>query len=178
MVIDLLKIENDVNGVWTDTGSTVFGVEIETATSLVVLAAALSGANQFRDVIAAFTPQTITTCFRLFNYISQQVLGNPPLDEKIVEREDISQLVRSFAGAEVTVELTPEVTPEQKNGIQLAIPKLAELSDKGWQISCSTPHIESSQITQSTIILANTVNIALPASPDAQEELGSPAGDV
>ena len=99
------------------------------------------------------------------------------MDEKIVEREDISQLVRSFAGTEVTLGLTPEVTNEQKNGLQLAIPKLAELSDKGWQISCSPPQIENSQITQSTIILANTINLALSTSPDAQEESESPTID-
>ena len=36
-VIDLLKIENDVSEVWTDFGSTVFGIDVGTSLSLIVL---------------------------------------------------------------------------------------------------------------------------------------------
>ena len=142
MVIDLLKIENEVDEVWSDFGSTVFGLEITAPLALLILSEALSGADQFREVIAAFTPETITSCFRLFNHISQSILGTT-LDDRIIESDDVNSLVRSFAGAEITVGLTDDVTNEQKNGIQLAIPRLAAMTDRGWNISCSTPTIDS-----------------------------------
>ena len=163
-VIDLLKIENDVSEVWTDFGSTVFGIDVGTSLSLVVLAAAIAGADQFRQFVAAFTPEGINTAFRLLDHLSRSILGNP-LDPKIIESDDVKDLIKNFAGAEVTVPLTADVTNEQRNGLQLAIPRLAAMSDRGWQLSCSNPNIENSQISHSTIIVANTVNVALPAAP-------------
>ena len=163
-VIDLLKIGNDVSEVWTDFGSSVFGIDVGTALSLVVLAATVAGAEQFREVVAAFTPESITTAFRLFDHLSRRILGNP-LDPKIIENDEVNEVVKNFAGAEVKVALTSEVNNEQRNGLQLAIPKLAAMSDRGWKITCSNPNIESSQIMNSTIILANTVNVSLPAAP-------------
>ena len=171
-VIDLLKIENEVTQVWTDFGSTVFGLEVATSVALLVLNATMSGAEQFREFIAGFTPEGIRTYFRMFNHISQSLLG-APLDERLSQSDETAHAIRNFAGAEVTVGLTQEVTNEQINGIKSAIPQIAEMTDRGWNISCSAPKIEGSQITHSTFILANTVYVALPPAPNAEGEVAT-----
>ena len=173
-VVDLLKIENDVSQVWTDYGSTIFGIDVGTTVSLVVLSAAVVGAAQFRDIVVGLTPETLATAFKLFDFLSQRLLGNS-LDPKIMESEDAGELVKNFARGEVTVELTSDVSNEQQNGLRLAIPKLAAMSDRGWRITCSRPTIENSQITHSTIILAETVNLALTAG-EFEHDQGDAAG--
>ncbi len=169
-VVDVLKIENDVTEVWTDFGSTVFGIDISTAVSLVLLAAAVAGADQVREYVATFTPEVISSTFRILDHLSRNITGNP-LDRRIVESDEVGDLIKNFAGTEVRLDLTPEVTEEQKNGLKVAIPRLAAMSNRGWKITCSTPTIENSEIINSTIILAQNVTLALPeGSSNVTEE--------
>ena len=161
-IVDILKIGNDVEQVWTDFGSSVFGLEFVGIVAPVIIDAVISGAEQFRNIVASFNPETALNYLRLFNQFIRAQQGEP-LDERIVHSEEMGQAIRSFAGGEVTVGLIDEVGQEQRNGIGIAIPRLAEIVNRGWNVSNSLPNIEHSQITHSTIIIANTVNLALPS---------------
>ena len=169
VVVDLLKIENDVTEVWTDFGSTVFGIDVSTAVSLVLIAAAVAGADQVREYVSTFTPEVISNTFKLLDHLSLKITGSS-LDRRIIEDDEVGDLIKGFAGTEVKVDLSSDVTPEQKNGLQAAIPKLAAMSNRGWKITCSTPTIANSEITNSTIILAQNVTLALPSPPSNVEE--------
>lgn len=166
-VADLLKIKNEINEVWTDLGSTVFGFEIDPGNALAMFHAAMSGAEQIREFIASMTPEMVKNCFRLLSMIYEQKRGEP-LPEEIISDENLRESIGNFANGEVTVSLPENTTEEQKNGLKVAIPLLAQMGENGWKLTCSSPTIEVSHINQSLVIVAGQVNIQ--ALPEPQEQ--------
>ena len=163
-VADLLKIKNQVNEVWTDSGSTVFGFEIEPGLALAMFHAAMSGAGQLREFIASMTPEMIKNCFRLLSLIHEQTSGQP-LPDEIINEDNLRPALAEFANGEVTVSLPEGINEEQINGLKAAIPVLSQMGEKGWKLTCSSPNIEGSQFTQSTLIIAGQVNIQVLPQP-------------
>ena len=168
-VADLLKIKNEVNGVWTDSGSAVFGVEIDPGAALTMFQAAMSGTQQIREFMASMTPEMIKSCFRLLSLINQQTSGEP-LSEEIISDENLENAISEFANGEVTVSLPEGVTPEQLNGLTAAIPILSRMGERGWEITCSSPTIEGSTINHSLVIIGSTVNIQALSQPQDDNE--------
>ena len=165
-VADLLKVKNQINEVWTDSGSTVFGFEIEPGLALAMFHAAMSGAGQIREFMASMTPEMIKNCFRFLSQIHEQTRGQP-LPDEIINEDNLRLALAEFANGEVTVSLPQEINEEQINGLKAAIPILSQMGENGWKLMCSAPTIEGSQFTQSTLIIAGQVNIqALPQPKD------------
>ena len=171
-IVDILKIKNEVTGVWTDFGSSVFGFDIDGPTALTLLNAAIFGAQQFLDLVRSVTPETLKMYFRILSLLREKVEGQP-LDEQIISNDTmVNEAIRTLGGEQVTVNLTSDVTSEQKNGLGQAIPRVADIVSRDWNLSCSAPIIEGSQVYQSTIIIAaGPVVVALPPSPEATNEV-------
>ena len=168
-VTDLLKIKNEVNSVWTDFGSTVFGFEIDPGLALAMFNAAMSGADQIRAFIAGMTPEMVKNCFRLISMILEQK-GSGPLPEGIISDESLEQAISQFAHGEVTIPIPKEATEEQINGMKLAIPILSQMGEQGWKLTCSTPTTDGIQINNSLVVIGGQVNIqALPQPQDNNE---------
>ena len=167
-IADILKIKNEINSVWTDYGSTVFGLELGSDLALAIFHAAISGAEQIRETIASLTPETIKNSFRVLSSINQTQHGEP-LPESIVNDETLSEALAHFANGEVSLALPEGITNEQINGLKIAISKLTEVSHRGWDLSCSTPSVEGSQVTQSIFIIGdnNTINALPPPSNES-----------
>ena len=174
---DILKIEDEISYVWTDSGSVVFGLDLSELAAL-VFDAALDGAKQFRDIVGGFTPESIQTFFRLFNRASQSV-GGEPLDESITRPDVMDDAIRNYAGTTVSVDIPSELTPEQINGINMAIPQIADITHRGWNLSTIIQNSGSHQMIRQTIVLANNVHIALPPgeATDAAPGDRSPTSD-
>ena len=172
-IADILKIKNEINSVWTDYGSTIFGLELGSDLALAIFHAAISGAEQIRDTIASLTPETIKNCFRLLSSINQTLHGEP-LPNSIVNDETLSEARAHFANGEVSLALPEGITNEQINGLKIAISKLTEVSHRGWDLSCSTPSVEGSQVSQSIFIIGdNNIINALPPASNESENNGS-----
>ena len=166
-VIDILKVKNEVSHVWTDFGSSVFGLEIDAQAALAILNAVVSGAEQFRDIIAGFTPEMMKAYFRLINQIIK-AHGDEPLDEGIISDDISGEAIKNYASGEVNIDLASDIGNEQLNGIKIAIPKLVEITNRGWNVTCSAPSTDGPIVLQQTVVLIGSVNVgALPPSPDA-----------
>ena len=170
-IVDILKIENDVTFVWTDAGSVIFGLDLRELAAL-VFDAALVGAKQFRDIVSGFTPENIQTFFQLFNRASQD-MGGEPLDESITSPSVIEDAVHRYAGMQVNVNVPDEITPEQQNGLSRAIPQIAAIAQRGWNLSTSIQNTGSHQTINLTVVLADTAHVALPPAPEATTGDGS-----
>lgn len=169
-VADLLKIKNEVNEVWTDFGSTVFGFEIDPGLALAMFHAAMSGADQIRTFIAAMTPEMVRNCLRLLSMLVQEK-GGDPLPDDIVSDQDLGRAISQFAHGEVTIPIPEKAEKEQINGLKSAIPILSQMGEQGWKLTCSAPTIEGSSVTQSLVIINSQVNIQ--ALPQPREDTDS-----
>ena len=173
-VVDMIKIGDQVTHVWTDFGSAVFGFDVDNNMALTILNAVVLGAEQLRNITAGFNRETVESYFRLFSRINQS-LHDEPLDEDLIRDDVIQSGIASYANGRIQVDIPEDIDPEQRNGIDLAIPRLAGVSDRGWNVYCSNP--SAGQGGTSISIVAHTVSIALPPAPlpgDDTDELSAP----
>lgn len=168
-IADLLKIKNEINGVWTDFGSTVFGFDIEPGFALAMFHAAMTGAEHIREFIAGMTPEMVKSCFRLIDMMLEQK-GEGSLPENVITDENLEQAISQFAHGEVNIPIPTDATEEQINGLKLAIPMLSQMGAQGWKLTTSTPTIDGVQINNSLVVIGGPVNIqALPQPNEATD---------
>ena len=163
-IVDILKIKDEITGVWTDSGSSVFGFDIDGQTALLILNAAIEGARQLLGIMRSINPEALRLYFRIFSQWSEAI-GEGPLDERIMNDYRVTgeSVNRAMEGQSIPVELPSEITPEQQSAMGIAIPRIAGVIDRGWNISCTVPVIEVLEIHQSNV----TINIFGSPSPPA-----------
>ena len=172
-IVDILKIKDEITGVWTDSGSSVFGFDIDGQATLLILNAAIEGARQLLRIMSSINPEALRLYFRIFSQRSEAI-GEGPLDERIMNDYRVTgeSVNRAMEGQSIPVELPNETTPEQQSAMGFAIPRIADVIDRGWNISCTVPVIEGIEIHQSNV----TINIF--ASPNPPAALNPSPGEA
>ena len=158
---------------WTDSGSSIFGFDVDSPTALLILNAAILGAQQFLDIIRSITPSGVKMYFELFSRMSETIIGQPLDDRIIADDEMVKESSKAVGGQRVTVDLPDEITQEQRSALGVAIPKVADVMSRDWNLSCAVPAVEGIQIHQSnvTIYIAGSPppTVALQPPPDATD---------
>ena len=172
-IVDILKIKHEITGVWTDSGSSVFGFDIDGHTALLILNAVIAGAQQFLDTVKSVTPEAIRLYFRLFNHQSETIVGHP-LDERIMGEHGVTNesISRAMEDQSIPMYLPDEITQEQRTALGVAIRRTADMMSRDWNISCTVPVIEGLEIHQSnvTIYIGGSPNPPAALYPASSED--------